>query len=77
MSQGPSEKYLCPVHGKPLAKREVLYGLIKDFTKVPKNVILGGCVVHDDRKYGFVCPVDDKAYFVDEKGNLIPQYEKD
>ena len=77
MSQSSSSEYLCPVHSKPLKKKQVLYGLIDDVEKLPKNAILGGCVVDEDRKYGYVCPVDDKAYFLDEDGRLVPQYEDD
>ena len=74
----PSEKYLCPVHGKPLKKKRVLYGLItgEGSRNLPKDVIIGGCIEREDRKFGYECSLDGKVYFIDEKGQLVPQYEE-
>ena len=72
---GDGKKHLCPVHKKALIRKRVVYGMPEGPDSIPKSAILGGCVVDENRQYGYVCPVDSSVYFVDENGKLEPQYD--
>ena len=62
----------CPVHNVALKKKRIQYGLIEPGMKAwdDKNVILGGCCINPDIKYGYECPVDKIVYYLDLNGNL-------
>ena len=67
---------VCPKHGAPLKKKRVLYGYVtpdRDYD----DVILGGCCVDPARKYGYECPVNGAAYYLDSDGKLYTESEED
>lgn len=71
------KKILCPKHHVPMARKRILYGY-PDPSMDYKGYILGGCCVSDDSpQHGFECPVDHKAYVVNNQGVPEPLFDFD
>ncbi len=58
--------WICPEHNVEMKKAKIVYGLVPPGAYEKEleagKIILGGCIVDELGKYGFVCPVDKEPY---------------